>query len=114
MSFVEQQQQQQPNWEYLKRKRCLDRIHSFCRLKNWCLADAAYVEYVHVCSMLWKEYDTHFNYRFNICGSCRYMKHRLVKNKWCDSELYPTYGQMACINKLCKFCLVINTDKTKG
>ena len=46
MSFVEQQQQQQPNWEYLKRKRCLDRIHSFCRLKNWCLADVAYVEYV--------------------------------------------------------------------
>ena len=41
------------------------------------------------------------------------MKHGLVKNRWSDSELYPIYGQLACKNKLCKFYLVINTDKTK-
>ena len=112
MSFAEQEQQKQ-NGEYLKRKRCLDRIHSFCQLKNWCLAELAYEEYVALCGGLWKEYDTHFNYRFNICGNCRHMKRGLVKSKWSNSELYPIYGQLACMNKLCKFCLVINSDKTK-
>ena len=41
------------------------------------------------------------------------MKRGLVKSKWSNSELYPIYGQLACMNKLCKFCLVINSDKTK-
>ena len=54
MSCAEQQQHTQ----YLKRKRCLDRIHSFCQLKNWCLAELAYEEYVALCGGLWKEYDT--------------------------------------------------------
>ena len=105
MSCVEQQA--------TKLEKCLDKIYSFCQLKNWCLADLAYDEYVGLCKDLWKEYDTHFNYRFNICGNCRQMKHGLVKNRWSDSELYPIYGQLACKNKLCKFYLVINTDKQK-
>ena len=107
----QQQQQRQQRQQQQKRKKCLDRIHFFFRVKKRCLADLAYMEYVVLCSGLWKEYNTHFNYRFNICGSCRQRKHRLVKSKWCDSELYPTYGQMACLNKLCKFYLVINTDE---
>ena len=105
--------QQQQNTEHLKRKRCLDKIHSFCQLKNWCLAELAYEEYVDHCKTLWKKYDTNFNYRFNICGNCRHMKHRLVKNKWSDGELYPIYGQLTCINRQCEFYLVINTDKTE-
>ena len=105
MSCVQQQQQQ------LKKQKCLDKIYSFCQLKNWCLADLAYDEYIDICKQSWKEYDTYCNYCFNICGNCRQMKQRLVKEKWSDSELYPIYGQMACKNKLCKFYLVINTDK---
>ena len=107
----QQQQKQQQQQEYLKRKRCLDKIHSFCQLKNWCLAELAYEEYVALCQNLWKKYDTHFNYGYNICGNCRQMKHAVVKNRWSDSELYPIYGQLVCINKLCEFQLVINTDK---
>ena len=109
----QQQQQQQQQQEYFKRKRCFDKILSFCQLKNWCLAELAYEEYVGLCQSLWKEYDTHFNYRYNICGNCRKMKQRLVKNRWSDSELYPIYGQLACLNELCKFCLVIDTDKAR-
>ena len=93
-----------------KQSKCLTKIYSFCQLKNWCLADLAFEEYVNCCKDLWKEYDTHFNYRFNICGNCRQMKQSLVKSRWSDSELYPIYGQLVCKNELCKFYLVINTD----
>ena len=96
--------------EQLKRQKCLDKIYSFCQIKNWCLAELAFDEYIGLCKGLWKEYDTYFNFRYNICGACRHMKKRLVKEKWSDSELYPIYGQMPCKNKQCEFFLVINTD----
>ena len=97
--------------EQLKRQKCLDKIYSFCQVKNWCLAELAFDEYSGLCNDLWKEYDTYFNFRFNICGYCRQMKKGLVKEKWSDSDLYPIYGQLTCKNKQCEFYLVINTDK---
>ena len=34
--------------------------------------------------------------KVNICNNCKEMKHRLVQNRWYDSEQYPIYGQLVC------------------
>ena len=86
MSCAEQQQQQQQQQQKQKQKQQ--------HIKNWCVAELPYEEYVALCKGLWEEYDTHYHYRFNICDNCRRMK------------LYPIYGQLAY---LCKFC----SNKTK-
>ena len=93
-----------------QRKRLFDDIFQLCIKKQWCQSNELYQKYRKDCEKLWKEYDTHFNYRFNICGSCRKMKRAVVKPKWSDAELYPMQQQLVCFNADCKFYLVVNTD----
>ena len=93
-----------------ERKRLFDDIMQLCFKKQWCESNELYQKYKEHCVELWKEYDTHCNYRFNICGSCRKMKRTIVKPKWSEAERYPMGQQLVCFNNNCKFYLVVNTD----
>ena len=93
-----------------QRKKMLNEVFKQCDRKNWSLADHLYDQYKNSCKQLWIEYDTHFNFRFNICGMWRHNKLSMVRPRWSDSENYPMAGQLTCYNADCKFYLVVNSD----
>ena len=77
---------------------------------DWCEAEKLTDDYKEYCKPYWKDYDTHFNGKFNKCGFCMKMKRALVRSKWSCSENYPLRGQLTCVNTNCKFYLIINSD----
>ena len=81
-----------------------------CIKREWCEAHKLTDDYREYCKPYWKDYDTHFNGKFNKCGFCMKMKRSLVRSKWSHSEYYPIKGQLVCVNNNCKFYLIINSD----
>ena len=92
------------------REKAIVKIINCCIRKRWCEAESLTDNYKDYCRPYWKEYDTHFNGKFNKCGFCMKMKRALVKSKWSCSEQYPIKGQIVCVNENCKFFLIINCD----
>ena len=92
------------------RKQAIINILNESKKKNWCEAEKLYDDYKEYCEPHWKNYDTHFNGKFNKCGFCMRMKRALVKSKWSGAEDYPLYRHLVCVNENCEFYLIINSD----
>ena len=92
------------------REKAILKIVNCCIKREWVEAESLNEKYKEYCKPYWKEYDTHFNGKFNKCGFCMRMKRSLVRSKWSCSEQYPIKGQLVCVNEHCKFFLIINSD----
>ena len=86
------------------------KIQNESKKKNWCEAQKLYDDYRDYCKPHWKNYDTHFNGKFNKCGFCMRMKRALVRSKWSCAEDYPLYKHLVCVNENCEFFFIINSD----